>query len=77
MENYVASKFIKVDTSEKRFEADIEAAFLSRGYRNIDRNDYNAENMVFPNILTEFMQTSQPREWADMRNTMVTRLKKS
>lgn len=64
MENYVASKFIKVDTSEKRFEADIEAAFLSRGYRNIDRNGYSAENMVFPNVLTEFMQTSQPREWA-------------
>lgn len=56
-------KYINLDTSEKRFESDIESAFLSEGYRKISRNEYDAENMVFPNILVEFIKTSQPNEW--------------
>lgn len=63
MENDNLMKFIKLDTSEKRFEADIESAFLSEGYRKVSRNEYDAESMVFPNILIEFIKTSQPKEW--------------
>ncbi len=55
--------YISVDVSEKRFESDIESAFLSEGYRKISRNEYDAESMLFPDILIEFISTSQPKEW--------------
>ncbi|MDD6801294.1 MAG: type I restriction endonuclease, partial [Mollicutes bacterium] len=57
-------KFINTDTSEKRFEADIESAFLSEGYRKISRADYDVESMIFSDTLIEFIKKSQPREWA-------------
>ena len=38
MDNSSVSKFITLDTSEKRFEADIESTFISEGYRKISRN---------------------------------------
>ena len=57
-------KYINLDTSEKRFESDIESAFLSEGYKKISRNEYDAEAMLFPDVLIEFIKTSQPREWA-------------
>lgn len=63
MDNSNISKFITLDTSEKRFEADIESAFISEGYRKISRNEYDAETMVFPDILIEFIKTSQSKEW--------------
>lgn len=53
-----------IDTSEKKFEEDIESALLSGGYRKISRNDYDAESMLFPDVLIEFLKSSQPKEWA-------------
>lgn len=53
-----------VNTSERQFESDIESAFLAEGYRKIDSSLYDANTAVFPEILTEFISTSQPKEWA-------------
>ena len=63
MENDATLNFITLDTSEKRFESDIESAFLSEGYRKISRNEYDAEAMLFPDILVEFISKSKPAEW--------------
>ena len=59
-----ASKFMMIDTSEKKFEEDIESSLLSEGYRKISRNDYDAESMLFPDVLVEFLKNSQPKDWA-------------
>ena len=85
MENNTVEKFITLDTSEKRFEADIESAFISEGYRKISRNEYDAASMVFPDILIEFIKKSQPKEWerytkyygANARETLIRRLNDS
>lgn len=58
------SNFMKIDTSEKKFEEDIESALLSEGYKKISRNDYDAESMLFPDVLVEFLKSSQPKDWA-------------
>lgn len=53
-----------INTSERQFETDIEEAFIRNGYRQISPNLYDAETAVFPEILKEFMTTTQPKEWA-------------
>lgn len=53
-----------INTSEKQFETDIEAAFLKNGYRQISPTLYDAENAVFPEIMKEFISVTQPKEWA-------------
>ena len=57
-------KLMTMDESEKHFESDIETALLNEGYRKISRDLYDQEDMVFPSVLIEFLQSSQPREWA-------------
>ena len=63
MKNDATLNYITLDTSEKRFESDIESAFLSEGYRKISKSEYDAEAMLFPDILVEFISKSQPKEW--------------
>jgi len=53
-----------IDTSEKRFESDIETAFLSHGFTKVNPENFSKENMLFQNILVEFLKNSQPKEWA-------------
>ena len=55
---------MSVDTSEKRFETDIETYFLKRGYTRISPSLYDAEKMMFPDILEEFVKNTQPKAWA-------------
>ena len=64
MEQNSTLKFMTMDTSEKKFEEDIEIAFLNEGYRKISRESYDAEAMLFPDVLVEFLKNSQPKEWA-------------
>ena len=64
MELNSKSSFMTIDTSEKKFEEDIESALISEGYRKISRNDYDTESMLFPDVLVEFLKSSQPKEWA-------------
>lgn len=52
------------DTTEKRFESDIEAFFISPegGYQR-GLSPYNAKLGLFPNALLSFIQSTQPKEW--------------
>ena len=53
-----------MDTSEKRFEQDIETYFINHGYKKVEPSSYDKEKMLFPNILEEFVSTTQPKAWA-------------
>lgn len=52
------------DTTEKRFESDIEAFFLSAagGYAKCD-DEYDPKVGLYPDTLIRFIQTSQPKAW--------------
>ncbi|MDY4742667.1 MAG: type I restriction endonuclease subunit R, partial [Lachnospira sp.] len=51
-------------TTEKRFEADIEASFLSPegGYTH-NNDSYDAGLGLYPDTLIRFIQKTQPKEW--------------
>ena len=53
-----------MDTSEKRFEQDIETYFLNHDFRKVMPSTYDKEKMLFPDILEEFVSTTQPKAWA-------------
>ena len=52
------------DTTEKRFESDIEAFFLSAagGYTKCE-DAYDPKLGLYPDTLIRFIQTSQPKAW--------------
>ena len=56
-------------TTEKRFEEDIESFFLSPagGYTK-GADTYNAELGLYVDTLMEFIQKTQPKEWARFEN---------
>lgn len=51
-------------TSEKQFESDIEASFLTKGGFTKGADVYNPELGIFHATLIKFIQTTQPKEWA-------------
>ena len=52
------------ETTEKRFEADIEASLLSPDGGYTKNNDaYNPELGLYPDTLIRFVQKTQPKEW--------------
>lgn len=53
-----------MDTSEKRFEQDIEIYFLNHGFRKVLPSTYDKEKMLFSDVLEEFVSTTQPKAWA-------------
>lgn len=53
-----------MDTSEKRFEQDIETYFLNHGFRKVLPSTYDKEKMLFSNVLEGFVSTTQPKAWA-------------
>ena len=65
-----------MDTSEKRFESDIESYLISPeggyeqfSYQNPDgqwihKYVYDKERAIYPEILTNFVMRTQPKEWA-------------
>lgn len=53
-----------MDTSEKRFEQDIETYCLNHDFRKVMPSTYDKEKMFFPDILEEFVSTTQPKAWA-------------
>ena len=53
-----------MDTSEKRFEQDIETYFLNHGFRMVLPSTYDKEKMLFSDVLEEFVSTTQPKAWA-------------
>lgn len=56
-------------TTEKRFESDIEASFLSPsgGYTK-GADTYDAELALYPQTLLDFVQRTQPKAWARFVN---------
>ncbi len=64
IENNNTFEFRALDSSEKRFESDIESSLLVKeGYRKISRDQFDAESMLFPDVLIEFIKSSQPNSW--------------
>ena len=61
------------ETTEKRFEADIESYFLSPegGYTH-NNDSYDPALGVYPDTLIRFIQKTQPNEWKrfTMQNAM-------
>ena len=56
-------------TTEKRFESDIESAFLSPAGGYIKGTDtYNAELGLYVDTLIGFVQKTQPKEWTRVEN---------
>ncbi|MCR5786998.1 MAG: DEAD/DEAH box helicase family protein [Acholeplasmatales bacterium] len=53
-----------MDTSEKRFEQDIETYFLNHEFRKVMPSTYDKEKMLFPDVLEEFVSSTQPKAWA-------------
>ena len=53
-----------MDTSEKRFEQDIETYFLNHGFRKVLPSTYDKEKMLFSDVLEEFVSTTQSKAWA-------------
>ena len=53
-----------MDTSEKRFEQDIETYFLNHGFRKVLPSTFDKEKMLFSDVLEEFVSTTQPKAWA-------------
>ena len=57
------------DTKEKRFESDIEASLISPacGYNKGD-DTYDPKLGLYTNSLIDFIQKTQPKEWARFEN---------
>lgn len=53
------------NTTEKRFEEDIESSFISlNGGYTKGRDTYNAALGLYVNTLIGFVKSTQPKEWA-------------
>ena len=63
-----------MDISEKRFEADIENYLINQGYRQFSYQDenghwiykyhYDIERAIYLEVLVEFIEKTQPKEWS-------------
>lgn len=63
-----------IDTSEKRFERDIEAHLIHHGYAQfcgqdesgnwVHNRQHDVGKCIYMDVLTEFIAATQPREWA-------------
>lgn len=63
-----------MDTSEKRFESDIEQYLITHGYQQFSYQDenghwmykhnYDIERAIYLDVLVEFIEKTQPKEWA-------------
>lgn len=58
-----------MNTTEKRFESDIESFFLSPrgGYAHCE-DSYDPKLGLYPDTLTRFIQDSQPKAWQHFAN---------
>ncbi len=58
-----------LEDDEKRFEQDIETSLLNQGYRKILPTEYDLEKNLFFDVLLEFIESTQPREWSRYQKT--------
>jgi len=53
--------------SEAAFESVIESHLLDNGYVCVDKGGFDAERAVFPGVVLNFIQDTQPKEWAKLQ----------
>ncbi len=65
------------ETTEKRFESDIEASLLSNGEYTRNNDSYDTNLGLYPYTLIRFVKETQPKEWKrfEMQNAMDTERK--
>ena len=51
------------ESSEKRFEQDIESCLISQGEYTAVTESYDKENALFPETFISFIKETQPKEW--------------
>lgn len=56
-----------VSIAEKQFEFEIENALLAQGYEKGKPEDYDAALVLLPKTVVRFVQATQPKEWAKLR----------
>ena len=49
--------------TEQTFEAEIEAHLLAHGYESASSNDFDRDKALFPQLVIEFVQATQPKVW--------------
>ncbi|AEE50064.1 type I restriction endonuclease subunit R [Haliscomenobacter hydrossis] len=54
------------NTNESAFETVIETHLLENGYKPVNKNSYDKTRVIFPQKVLDFIQTTQPREWAKL-----------
>ncbi len=53
--------------SEEAFESCIEAHLLSNGYLPLSPSEYDRERALFPSVVLQFIQETQPRDWERLK----------
>lgn len=53
--------------TEQTFEAEIEAHPLAHGYESASSNDFDRDKALFPQLIIEFVQATQPKVWDNSR----------
>lgn len=61
---------INNQTREIAFEKSIEEVLLASGYVSLSGAYYDKEKALFQHILIEFIQTTQPKEWAKLQSIL-------
>lgn len=49
--------------TEQTFEAEIEAHLLAHGYESTTPSDFDPDKALFPRLVIEFVQATQPKAW--------------
>jgi type I restriction enzyme, R subunit len=52
--------------SELAFETVIEGHLLASGYKSVDRDSFDGERAIFPEVVLGFIRETQPIEWAKL-----------
>ena len=51
-------------TNESAFETVIETHLLANDYVAADRDGFDRERAIFPDVVLKFIRETQPKEWA-------------
>ncbi|MEQ8982496.1 MAG: type I restriction endonuclease [Deltaproteobacteria bacterium] len=60
--------------TEHTFEAEIEAHLLAHGYEPLSPNTYDRTLALFPQLLIDFVRTTQPKPWAKLEGILKDKL---
>ena len=60
--------------TEEAFEAEIEAHLLAHGYASASPTEYDRERALFPQHVLDFVQSTQPKVWAQLTSILKDKL---